>query len=88
MSTVIKTRLIRIGNSHGIRIPKTVRDQVGLTDDIEIEIQGAQLIVRPSAAPRAAWSVQFRQMAAQGDDTLLDATPPPTDWDDSEWEWA
>lgn len=87
MSTVIKTRLIKIGNSHGVRIPKVVRDQVGLTDAIELEVQGAQLIVRPIAAPRATWAAQFQHMAEQHDDTLLDPDTPPTLWDATEWEW-
>lgn len=87
MSTVIKTRLIKIGNSHGVRIPKVVRDQVGLTDAIELEIQGAQLVVRSSSAPRAAWADQFRQMAEHHDDALLDPAIPTTTWDETEWEW-
>ncbi|MBP1464154.1 AbrB/MazE/SpoVT family DNA-binding domain-containing protein [Candidatus Chloroploca sp. M-50] len=87
MSTVIKTRLIKIGNSHGVRIPKVVRDQVGLTDAIELEVQGAQLIVRSGSAPRASWAAQFQQMAEQQDDRLLDLDQPPTLWDEREWEW-
>lgn len=53
MRTVIKTRLVKIGNSHGVRIPKVVRDQVGLTDAIELEVRGDELIVRASAPRRA-----------------------------------
>lgn len=87
MSTVIKTRLIKIGNSHGVRIPKVVRDQIGLTDAIELEIQGAHLVIRSSSAPRAAWADQFRQMAEQHDDALLDPDMPTTSWDETEWEW-
>lgn len=87
MSTVIKTRLVKIGNSHGVRIPKVVRDQVGLTDVIELEVQGAQLIVRPISAPRAAWAEQFQRMAEAHDDAPLDSEHPQTIWDDTEWEW-
>jgi antitoxin MazE len=87
MSTIIKTRLIKIGNSQGVRIPKVVRDQVGLTDTIELEVQGTQLIVRSSSAPRATWASQFEQMAAQHDDELLDPQSPETTWDATEWEW-
>ncbi|PDW02828.1 AbrB/MazE/SpoVT family DNA-binding domain-containing protein [Candidatus Viridilinea mediisalina] len=87
MSTVMKTRLVKIGNSHGIRIPKVVRDQIGLTDTIELEVDGSRLIVRSSAAPRAAWAAQFRQMAERQDDVLLDADTPATLWDSTEWEW-
>ncbi|MEI6181271.1 MAG: hypothetical protein WCP31_10980 [Chloroflexales bacterium] len=87
MRTVIKTRLIKIGNSHGVRIPKIVRDQVGLTDVIELEVQGSQLIVRSGSAPRATWAEQFQRMADQHDDALLDSDLPETTWDTTEWEW-
>lgn len=87
MRTVIKSRLVKIGNSYGIRIPKIVRDQVGLTDAIELEVHGAELIVRSSAAPRADWAAQFRQMAERQDDSLLDADLPASAWDATEWEW-
>ncbi|WP_129627940.1 AbrB/MazE/SpoVT family DNA-binding domain-containing protein [Candidatus Oscillochloris fontis] len=87
MSTVIKTRLVKIGNSHGVRIPKIVRDQVGLIDAIELEVQGTHLIVRSSSAPRALWATQFQRMAEQHDDALLDAEEPATLWDTTEWEW-
>jgi antitoxin MazE len=87
MSTVIKTRLVKIGNSHGVRIPKVVRDQVGLTDAVELEVQGDQLVIRSSSAARATWGEQFRQMAERGDDTLLDGEQPLSAWDTTEWEW-
>lgn len=87
MSTIIKTRLIKIGNSHGVRIPKVLREQAGLTDAIELEVQGSQLIVRSSAGARATWAEQFRRMADQHDDQLLDPDTSVSDWDATEWEW-
>ncbi len=63
MSTVIKTRLVKIGNSHGVRIPKLVLDQLHLSTDVELEVQDDHLILRPSSRPRADWADQFRQMA-------------------------
>ena len=87
MSTIIKTRLVKIGNSHGVRIPKLVLDQLNLSTDIELEVQADHLIVRPSAAPRANWADQFRQMAESGEDQLLDVAATPTDWEATEWQW-
>jgi antitoxin MazE len=86
--TVIRTRLVKIGNSQGVRIPKVMLQQLGLTDIIELEIQDDQLIVRASTSPRAGWATKFQQMAAAGDDTLLDGDLTNlTTWDDEEWEW-
>jgi antitoxin MazE len=87
MSTVIRTRLVKIGNSQGVRIPKVVLDQLHMSDMIELEVQDNQLIVRSSKTPRANWAAAFQQMAAEGDDQLLDAESGPTTWEETEWEW-
>ena len=82
----VRTPIIKIGNSRGIRIPKLLIDQVGLGDEVEIAVQRDQLIIRPTSHPRAGWDEQFRAMAAHGDDHLLDDAVP-TQWDVSEWKW-
>lgn len=87
MAQVLRTRLIKIGNSQGIRIPKVLLDQLQLTGMIELEIEDNQLIIRPGSSPRAAWADQFQEMARLGDDTLLDSDIIPTAWEDTEWEW-
>jgi antitoxin MazE len=88
MAATIKTRIVKIGNSHGIRIPKLLLEQVGLEGEVELEAQVDQLIVRPVAPARRGWDEQFQAMAAHGDDRLLDGDIPlPTAWDEREWEW-
>jgi antitoxin MazE len=87
MSTVIKTRLVKIGNSHGVRIPKLVLEQLNLSSDVELEVQDDHLIVRPVARPRADWAEQFRHMAERGDDQLLDPDVTLTEWEATEWQW-
>ncbi len=87
MAAPIRTRLIKIGNSQGVRIPKLVLDQLALHDTIELVVEGNQLVIRPSTHPRASWPAQFQQMAAHGDDQLLDPDLTPTTWDESDWEW-
>jgi len=82
----IRTRIVKIGNSRGIRIPKVVIDQLGLEGEVEISVQRNHLIVRPASRPRDHWDEQFRAMAERGDDQLLD-TPTPTEWDRDEWQW-
>ena len=87
MTSVIRTRLVKIGNSQGVRIPKVVLEQLKLTDAIELEVQDDQLIVRPSKAVRVDWATQFQQMAEQGDDQLLDPENVTTQWEETEWHW-
>lgn len=72
MNPVVKTRLIKIGNSQGIRIPKLLLEQLHLSDEVELEVQQNQLIIRPARSVRQGWDKEFQEMAEQGDDRLLD----------------
>ena len=88
MATVVKTRIIKIGNSQGIRIPKLLLDQTDLGDEVELELQQRQIVIRSAHQPRAGWEERFKAMAEAGDDKLLDGdVMVPTAWDQEEWEW-
>jgi antitoxin MazE len=86
MATAVKTQLIAIGNSRGVRIPKPLLDQANLGTEIEIVVRAEGLMLRSATRPRAGWEEQFRAMAERGDDRLLDEAAPTT-WDATEWEW-
>ena len=86
MSSVLKARIIKIGNSRGIRIPKACLEQLGLEGEVELTVQPDRLVVRPAHRARGHWEDEFRHMAEQGDDRLLDE-PAPTKWDRTDWEW-
>jgi antitoxin MazE len=86
MKTVNRTRLVKIGNSQGIRIPKVLIDQLGLGPEIELIVEKDHLEIHRSANPREGWAEQFQKMAELGDDKLLDPETP-TKFDEEEWEW-
>lgn len=88
MTALVKTRIIRIGNSQGIRIPKLLMQQLGFVDEVELEAQNGQLVIRPLQVARQGWEEQFQQMAAAGDDQLIDGDYPLTAWETTEWAWA
>ncbi|HET6572214.1 MAG TPA: AbrB/MazE/SpoVT family DNA-binding domain-containing protein [Fimbriiglobus sp.] len=84
----MKTRIVPIGNSRGIRIPKPLLEQTGLSGEVEISAEDDALVIRPAKKPRAGWATAFQQMALRGDDALLDDVPPSlSGWDEDEWEW-
>jgi antitoxin MazE len=84
----MRARVVRIGNSRGVRIPKPLIEQAGLRDEVEIAVEGSSLIIRAAARPRTGWATAFRTMAERGDDGLLDAAGgSTTKWDEDEWEW-
>jgi len=82
----MKTRLVRIGNSKGIRIPKALIEQSGLKDEVEITLKGDSLVIRPASNPRAGWAEAFDEMVRRGDDILLDGDVV-NEFDETEWEW-
>jgi antitoxin MazE len=86
MSMMIRTKVVKIGNSHGIRIPRALLEQAGLTGDVEMTVEGDKLIIHSASHARAGWESQFSAMAAQGDDHLI-AELTPTQWDEAEWTW-
>ena len=83
----MKTRVIQIGNSRGIRIPKSLLKQTGLDGEVEIIVKNGSLVIRPAKKPRAGWAEALEEMARRGDDALLDDTPSLSSWDAENWEW-
>jgi antitoxin MazE len=84
----VKTRIVRIGNSQGIRIPKTLLEAAGLEGDVDVTAKRGSLVVRPFRTPRAGWADACQRMAAAGDDALLDDVAPSlSSWDEEEWQW-
>jgi antitoxin MazE len=88
MTVAVQTRIVRIGNSQGVRIPKPLLQQAGISDRVELQVHDGHLSIHPLRQARAGWAARFAAMAAEGDDQLLDgAQPIPTVWDEEEWEW-
>ncbi len=88
MSTVVKTRIVKIGNSQGVRIPKLLLDQTDFGEEVELVLQENRIIIQASRSARDGWEEQFRAMASRGDDQLLDDDLPFPSWDEEEWEWS
>lgn len=84
----MKTHLVRIGNSQGLRIPKAIVAQCHLDGDLEMEVRDQCLLIRSARAPREGWAQAAATMAECGEDALLDdGLLPRTTWEETEWEW-
>ncbi len=83
----MRTRVIKIGNSQGLRIPKPILEQTGIMDDVEIEVEKNQIIIRPVKNAREGWDAAFKKMSEQGDDELLLDDNIANAWDEDEWQW-
>ncbi len=85
MPTVVKTRIVRIGNSQGIRIPKIFLEQIALGEEVELALEAEQIVIRSAHSVRHGWEAAFQAMNEQGDDGLLDdGSLLPTAWDGEE----
>jgi len=83
---IAKTRIVRIGTSRGIRVPKGLLDEAQLPEEVELQSEHGQLVVRAARGPRAGWAAAAKAMRSRGDDQLLDA-PTRTHFDEKEWQW-
>jgi antitoxin MazE len=84
----MRARVVKIGNSQGIRIPKTLLDQTGILDDVELEVEKNQIVIRPLSNPRRDWENAFKAMADRGDDVLMNGDEHLShSWDDEQWQW-
>ena len=82
----MKARIVRIGNSRGVRLPKALIDQADLSEEVEIHAEPGRIVVAAIRRPRAGWAEAARRMRERGEDRLLDA-PSRTRFDEEEWEW-
>ena len=85
----MKTKLIKIGNSYGVRIPKPLIIEYDLHNDIEIEQSNNSIIIRKSEPEvRKDWDTAFKKMAKNKDDKLIESKSVFSDkFAREEWEW-
>ena len=81
-----KTKIIKIGNSRGVRIPKALLEQANLNGEVELEVREGKLVVHAVARPRAGWDEDLAAMAREGEDAQL-IPELENDWDEDGWEW-
>ncbi len=82
----MKTRLIRIGNSRGIRLPKPIIEEAGLSDEVELRVRPGAILIERAAGSRAGWAEAAQRLHHRGEDEPV-APPTPTRFDDEEWVW-
>ncbi len=82
---IIKTKLIQIGNSKGIRIPKQVLDRLDIHNRIELIIDDdtKQIHIKSLDQPRKDWDKAFQKMHELQEDELLISD----ELDLKAWDW-
>jgi antitoxin MazE len=82
----MKARLVRIGNSRGVRLPKPLIEEAHLKDEVQIRVRDGSVMITSSRRPRPGWADAARQIREQAGDVLLDRSIP-TQFDQKEWRW-
>ena len=80
----MKVNLVRVGNSRGIRLPKTLIEQCGFENAVELSVEDGRLVIERHRPLREGWEEAFRRCAG-ADVLLLDL--PASEFDRSEWKW-
>lgn len=82
----MKVSVVPIGNSKGIRLPKAILEQLQVSDQMELEVENQQIILRPiNKNPRSGWEEALREMNKNQEDELL--IPETGTEEDFDWEW-
>jgi antitoxin MazE len=82
----MKTRIIQIARSRGIRVPRALLAKARLSDEVKIEAREGVITISSASHPRAGWAKAARLAHACGEDKLLDP-PTSTRFDHVEWKW-
>ncbi len=84
----MRTKIVAVGNSRGIRIPQALLKQCQLEDSVDLEAKNGQLVIRSLTKPRKGWKQAFEEMVSRGEDQLLDpGLSSGSEWDRTEWTW-
>jgi antitoxin MazE len=81
----MKAQIIRIGNSQGVRIPKTLIEDGKLSGEVELELHEDGILIRSLQKPRANWDEAFRAVVDVDDDQSV--VESPTDFEKKQWQW-
>jgi antitoxin MazE len=82
----MKAQIIQIGNSQGIRIPKMMLEESGISGEVELQVQADGILIRNISKPRSTWNAVFKSLAETDEDSPLD-TNAGTTFEKKEWQW-
>jgi len=82
----MKTQIIQIGNSQGIRIPKVLLEDSRITGEVDLELHPDGILIRNAQKARSTWDEAFKAMAENEDDELID-DHNATVFEKKEWKW-
>ena len=83
----MQAKIVKMGNSRGIRIPKALLEQTGLEGDVDLRVEGSRLVIEPADDPRAGWEEAAMEQARDPEASKRLLPDFFDDEDLSDWEW-
>ena len=72
----MRIKLIKIGNSYGVRLPKTLIDECGFKEELNLHVHQGAVVITPYVPPRMGWK-----------ELLQDEMNMRPIKSEGEWEW-
>lgn len=86
-SASVTAEIVRIGNSRGVRIPKAIREQAGLTGTVTLTVAGGALVIRAKRKPREGWAEAYARALKENPEQELLLPDDMGTLYDKEWTW-
>ncbi|MDP4240176.1 MAG: AbrB/MazE/SpoVT family DNA-binding domain-containing protein [Bacteroidota bacterium] len=67
----MEASIIKIGNSKGLRLSKSILEQYNINEKVEIILEKGRIILKPIEKPRKNWEASFKEMRKNNDDQSL-----------------
>lgn len=83
---IMKAQIIQIGNSQGLRIPKILLEETGISGEVELESVENGILIRNLQTPRGSWDESFKALADIDDDVVSDPSFDSV-FDRKDWKW-
>jgi len=82
----MKLSVVQIGNSKGVRLPKTILNQCNIQNEVDLEVEEGKIVLYPiNKKPRKDWDKKFKEMNKNRDDNLI--INDKVDLEMDNWQW-
>lgn len=82
----MKAKIVRIGNSRGVRIPKPMLEDAGMEEHVSLRVVEGGIMIEVERSARAGWAEAAALANERGENLLLDEAVA-TSFDEADWEW-
>ncbi|WP_419840224.1 AbrB/MazE/SpoVT family DNA-binding domain-containing protein [Candidatus Poriferisodalis sp.] len=79
-------RIVPIGNSRGVRLPKPLIEEAGLGERVSLRVVDGGVLIEPRPEARTGWAKAARLARERGDEVVVEPWPL-TGFDIDAWEW-